>query len=124
MTSDGLRLHKCDPFWALQHAEVQKTRKEAGFCDARGMQFLPLAVDTFGGFSPNAQMAVARVANEGHIFRNEEELTSSKRMAQKLRVVALRGLAYQLVRRQMAQGIPDEGDMDADSAFTSESRER
>ena len=113
MTSESLKQQCMNPDWALQHAEVQKIRKEAGFCESHGMQFLPLAIDTFGGLSLNAQSAIARVANEGRVFRNNEEKTSSKRMAQKLRLVALRGLGYQIVRRQMAQGMPDDGSSEA-----------
>ena len=54
--------------------ELGKLRNEAGFCDARGMQFLPLAVDTFGGFSLKAQAAIARVANEAASFVTRKRL--------------------------------------------------
>ena len=57
-----------------RQCELGKLRNEAGFCDAHGMQFLPLAVDTFGGFSLKAQAAIARVANEAASFLTRKRL--------------------------------------------------
>ena len=106
-TAESLKGHTKDPSWALQHAELTKVRNEAGACE-NGDSSSFSATDTFGGFSEKAQAAIARVANEGRVFRNEDEAPSAKRIAQKLRLVALRDVGYQIVRRQLGEGMPDE----------------
>lgn len=104
LAKEGLKRRVLDPWWAVERAEEMKRRAEKGQCAERGVEFVPMALDTFGGFGESARKAIVRVANEGRLFRGMDFELSKKRIAQKLRVVMLRGVGSQIVRRLAAQG--------------------
>ena len=93
-----------DPNAAVVEAEDRKMRQASLLCASRGVDFLPLAIDSFGGFGPAATKAVARVANQARIMEEVQQVAvSSKRLGQRLRFVALRSLTHQLIRRLPSQ---------------------
>ena len=102
MTKCGLKTKKMDPFGAVTKAEERKRRLEAGMCESAGVDFMPLAMDTFGGFGPSAAEAIEIVADQMRTLKGEEESEKefkAKRLAQKLRVVVLRFVARQILSR-------------------------
>ena len=81
-------------------AEKGKEKREGGKCEkVVGIKYLPMAVDTFGGFGPNAMGAMERVANEMRVAKDMDPQVSTKRLAQKLRVVVMSHVANKLLRR-------------------------
>ena len=116
LTKEGVTRHKTNPDWAVLAAEAEKVRAEKGVCAARGFQFISMGIDTFGGFGEGARKAIARMANEYRMARNEEAAVSSKRIAQKIRVVAMRAIGYQLACRAVAQGAVDDCEEEAEEA--------
>ena len=99
LAADGLRAHSLDPNWACQTAEMRKVTKDAGLCRSRGVDFVPLATDTFGGFGPSAKDALLKVANRGRVTDGDEATVSVKRLAQKMRFSTMKGLGTQLIVR-------------------------
>ena len=100
MTKADLQSKKSDPNRAVVEAERGKEKKEGGKCEAVvGVKYLPLAVDTFGGFGPNAIGALERVANEMRIAKDMDAQVSSKRLAQKIRIVVMNHVGTELLWR-------------------------
>ena len=64
MTQKILSVKKLDPYAAVSQAEERKKRLESGMCEEAGVGFVPLAMDTFGGFGPSATEALEVVANQ------------------------------------------------------------
>ena len=82
----GLKAKTMDPNWAIKEAEARKIRTENGECLTRGIEFTPLAMDTFGGIGQLAARAICRVANHCRIRNDNDEVSKNqKRLAQKLR---------------------------------------
>jgi hypothetical protein len=111
-----LKAKKMDPFGAVTKAEERKRRLEGGpLCESAGVDFMPLAMDTFGGFGPSATEALEVVADQIRTLKGEEEDEKeykAKRIAQKLRVVMLRFVARQILSRTNVDRIED-GEKDA-----------
>ena len=100
MTKAMLKAKRADPNRAAVEAEKGKEKKEGGRCEeVVGVKYLPMAVDTFGGFGPNAIGALERVANEMRVAKDMEAQVSSKRLAQKLRVVVMSHVATEILWR-------------------------
>lgn len=102
MTKAGLGKKKLDPYEAVEKAEERKRRAEAGMCEEAGVDFLPLAMDTFGGFGPSATEAMMVVVDQMRTLKGEEEEEKdyrAKRLAQKLRIWMLKFLARQVLSR-------------------------
>ena len=100
MTKAELKAKSADPNRAVIDAEKGKEKREGGKCEkVVGIKYLPMAVDTFGGFGPNAMGAMERVANEMRVAKDMDPQISTKRLAQKLRVVVMSHVANELLRR-------------------------
>ena len=103
MTKAGLKEgRKLDPYEAVEKAEERKRRAEAGLCEDAGVEFVPLAMDTFGGFGPSAAEAMMVVADQMRTLKGEEEEEKdyrAKRLAQKLRIWMLKFLSRQILSR-------------------------
>ena len=96
MTKALLGASKLDPDAATRNGEERKNRLERKECENLGMEFLPLAMDTFGGLGPNAKQALDIIANDLRKMKGEEadeEWFRTKRMAQKLRFTVLEAVA-------------------------------
>ena len=105
MTQADLKARVADPNRAVIEAERSKEKREGGKCEkVVGIKYLPLAVDTFGGFGPNAIAAMERVANEMRVAKDMDPTISTKRLAQKLRVVVMSHVANELLRRSKLYG--------------------
>ena len=87
---------KRDPNWALEKAEAYKEAGAKEEVERRGMAFMPMAADTFGGFGAAAKEAVRRAVARGRIF---DRHATQKGLLQSLQVGVLRGVARQLLRR-------------------------
>ena len=93
---------KLSPYSAVEKAEERKRRLEGEMCESAGVAFLPLAMDTFGGFGPSAAEALGVVADQLRTVKGEDEDDReyrAKRIAQKLRIVMLRYVARQILSR-------------------------
>ncbi len=115
MTKSGLSSKKLDPYTAVCSAEARKRRAESAMCEDAGVEFLPLAMDTFGGFGPSAAAALEVVANQMRTLKGEEEEEKgykAKRLAQKLRVWMLKFLARQVLSRSAVGKLEEEEEME------------
>jgi hypothetical protein len=82
---------------ALDEAEAHKVSYARARCEERGVAFLALAADTFGGFGEQAVSAISQVARESKLRRGPDEGTTASRLRQRLQVAVLRGVARQLL---------------------------
>ena len=102
MTKENLKAKKLNPNAAVEKGEKRKERMEKGECKKRGVEFLGLALDTFGGLGPNAADALEILADETRTMKDEDEEEGAfraKRMAQKLRLMVMRYVARQILSR-------------------------
>lgn len=93
---------KTDPNWALEKAEAYKELGAKEDVERRGMLFVPMAADTFGGFGVAAREAVRRAVARGRIFEGNalcDRYATQNGMLQSLQVGVMRGIARQLLRR-------------------------
>ena len=90
------------PVWnACQPAEDRKYEQYAQNCSEVGIQFIPLAVGTFGGFSETVRKTLKRIATLAD-KRNLQPAGLSvafNRLSQSVSVTAIRGSAIMLLAR-------------------------
>ena len=68
----------------------------------RGLDFVPLAMDTFGGVGERAQHAISIVVANARIYRGNalyDRNVSRRGLTQRMQVAVMRGVARQLLRR-------------------------
>ena len=97
-----------NPDFVVNQAESHKDSYAKQRCLSRGLEFVPLAMDTFGGMGSAARKAVNVAVSHARIFRGNAlyDRTLTRRMlAQRLQVAVMRGVARQLLRRL---GVDDE----------------
>ena len=97
----GMEKNPLDPNWAVREGESAKTRADHGECAKQGVDFDPLVVDTMGGFGQHAIKAISKVANHCRIMGDDDASLKRKRLAQKLRFVTMKGIATQILRRNV-----------------------
>ena len=92
-----------DPNWALRHVESSKNSWSRDRCRTRGIDFIPMAMDTFGGLGAEAEAAFEIAVARGKLHRGaagEFDMgVSVKALKQRLRVSVMKGVARQLLRR-------------------------
>ncbi|MCP5015701.1 MAG: hypothetical protein GY938_10590, partial [Ketobacter sp.] len=96
-----------EPNWAVRHAEAHKDSYALARCRERNIEFVPLAIDTFGGFGGVALNAIRRAVLEGRFGRDHDRNISEPNYMMRLSVAALRGVAYQLLRRGAMAEMPE-----------------
>ncbi len=85
---------KCSPDWAVEGAEGDKNAKSKEDVEKRGLLFLPLAADTWGGFGPVVQEVVGKAVAKGRILDGnavQDRCVTRKGVLQRLQVVVMRG---------------------------------
>ena len=88
------------PTLTLEQSERRKDSYAKRRCEMRGLDFLPLAMDTFGGVGERAKKAISIVVANARIFRGNalyDRNVSRRGLTQRMRV--MRGVARQLLRR-------------------------
>ena len=95
----ALKRQPPSPNLPLEIAEDRKISYARGRCERRGVEFLPLVADSFGGFSPVALGAISRVAKEARLRRGRDADTTISNITQRLQVALFKGVARQLLRR-------------------------
>ncbi len=88
-----------DPLTFLDRVEKRKVNYADVRCRENVLDFLPLAVDTFGGFGEVASHAIDHLANELRLFRGKDAGPARQKIIQRLQVTLFRGVAYQILRR-------------------------
>jgi hypothetical protein len=91
-----------DPDYAVRQAEARKDSFAKERCLARGFDFIPLAMDTFGGLGADASRAIGVAVARARIYRGSalsDRSASRLCLRQRLQVAAVRGVARQLLRR-------------------------
>ena len=86
-----------DPSGPLLDAEANKVSYANSVCVANGIDFLPLAADTFGGFGEQAEAAMREVTKNAQLLRGDS--LPPTHLRQRLQFAILRGVARQLLRR-------------------------
>lgn len=123
MTKKGLGARKLDPYEAVTQAEERKKRLESSMCADAGVGFVPLAMDTFGGFGPSASEALEVVADQMRTLKGEEDQEKefrAKRLAQKLRITMFRAMGHQILARASVGRLEE---MEAQTEWEEESEE-
>jgi len=83
-------------------------------CEGSGIEFLPLAADTFGGFGVQAEVALHEVSEDALLLRGLSA-PPAIHLHRRLQTALLRGVARQLLRRITHHELEDEdGDGCAD----------
>jgi len=83
-------------------------------CEASGIDFLPLAADTFGGFGVQAEVALHQISKDALLLRGLSA-PPAIHLHQRLQIAILRGVVRQLLRRITHHDLEDEdGDGCAD----------
>ena len=79
---------------------------------ARGLDFVPLAMDTFGGVGERSEHAIAIAVAHARIFRGNalyDRNVSRRGLVQRMQVAVMRGVARQLLRRLAVAEEEEEG---------------
>ena len=97
---------------AVRVSEEHKNSYAKEVVEARGVAFVPLAADTFGGFGDSASDAISKVAAHARLCRGEDFELTRTRLVQRLQVAVMRGVARQLLRRITHPGNDNETDED------------
>ena len=100
-----------NPDFALEQAESKKDSYAKRRCVERGLDFVPMAMDTFGGVGSAAKKAINVAVAHARIHHGNalyDRTLSRRALLQRLQVTMMRGVARQLLRR-MAVGEEDEG---------------
>ena len=98
LQSSALARRSPDPAVPLVDAETHKISYAKANCEKNGIDFLPLAADTFGGFGPQAELALHKVTKDAQLLRGDSA-PPAVHLRQRLQVAVLRGVARQLLRR-------------------------
>ena len=115
----------------LQHCEVRKAAQEAGSalehrfdtkmsnyfdrCREQGIHFLPLPVETLGGWHPHAAKALTRLGRQLARQTGREEEETVRHFFQRLSVLLMKGNASLILSRTPTFSPPEvDGDMDTD----------
>ena len=97
-----------NPDFVVDQAESHKDSYAKERCRVRGLDFLPLAMDSFGGMGVAARKAVNVAVAHARIFHGNalyDRSLTRRMLAQRLQVAVMRGVARQLLRRL---GVDDE----------------
>ncbi|MCP5120625.1 MAG: hypothetical protein GY953_58270, partial [bacterium] len=81
-----------DENWAVRNAEAHKESYAVERCRARGIDFIPLAIDTVGGFGVSALKAIERAVLEGRFGWDHDSFLTEANYKMRLSVAALRGV--------------------------------
>ena len=90
------------PNFTLEQSERRKDSYAKRRCEMRGLDFVPLAMDTFGGVGERAKKAISIVVANARIFRGNalyDRNVSRRGLTQRMQVAVMRGVARQLLRR-------------------------
>ena len=98
---------------AVEHTHKAKCRKYEERCAAEGIMFLPLAVDTLGGWHPAALDSINRLGRQvaRNVGREDQEVT--RHLRQRLGILLVRDNAAMLCARTPTFAPPEvDGDVD------------
>ena len=84
---------------AVQHAHESKTKKYEDRCAAEGFNFVPMAVDTFGGWHPTALDIIIKLGRQlaRNVGKLDEEVVAHLR--QRLGILLVRDNVAMLCAR-------------------------
>ena len=88
-----------EPGYALTYAFDGKMRKHGQACRSEGMVFLPMPIESLGGWHPQAVMQVKKIGAAKARQTGEEEDLAVSHLFQKLSVLLVRGNAALLLNR-------------------------
>ena len=88
-----------EPGYALTYAFNGKMRKHGQDCRREGMVFLPMPVESLGGWHPEAAQQVKKIGAAKARQTGEEEEVSVSHLFQKLSILLMRGNAALLLNR-------------------------
>ena len=98
---------------AVEHAHKAKLRKYEERCDAEAISFLPLAVDTFGGWHKVGLKTITRLGRQlaRNLEKDEDEVV--RHLRQRLGVLIVRDNAAMMASRHPTFAPPEvDGDPD------------
>ena len=93
------------PNFSLEQSERRKDSYAKRRCETRGLDFVPLAMDTFGGVGERAKKRIYR----GNAL--DDRNVSRRGLTQRLQVAVMRGVARQLLRRLAVEEEKEEGEV-------------
>ncbi len=86
--------------YALQYAWDRKMRAAYDACDAQRVSFIPLPVETFGGWHPIAERQISRLGRElARSPANASQESASKHLFQRLALSIQKGNAALILSR-------------------------
>ena len=98
---------------AVEHAHKAKLRKYEERCDAEAISFLPLAVDTFGGWHKVGLKTITRLGRQLARNLGKDEDGVARHLHQRLGVLIVRDNAAMMASRHPTFAPPEvDGDPD------------
>ena len=87
---------------AVEHSHKEKTRKYHERCNREGIEFSAMAVDTFGGWHPEALKILSKLGRQLARVSGREEDETVRHLRQRLSVVLVRDNMAMLLTRAPA----------------------
>ena len=84
---------------AVEHAQKEKIRKYQERCSSEGLEFVALAVDTYGGWHPAALVVLSKLGRQLARATGREEGETVRHLRQRLSVVLVRDNMNMLLSR-------------------------
>ena len=100
--------------YAANHAFLRKMRQSGEDCQANGVKFLPLAVETFGGWHSQAIPVISKLGKQLARHIGGEESLVQKHLWERLGILLMKGNAA-LILSRCPDEVPGEVDGVADS---------
>ena len=101
--------------WGVQHAFQAKMARYGERCDQEGIVFVPLAVDTFGGWHPAALEVLIKLGKQVARQTGKEEEVAVRQLRQRVSVLLTRdNMAMMGSRTPTVTPATIDGDIDQD----------
>ena len=100
---------------AAEHSHREKLAKSYDECRVAGVEFIPLACETWGGWHPEALRVIKKLAMQMARHVGKDENTTTCHVLQRLAILLQRGNVALLTSRVPEHPAPEEdGDLDED----------
>ena len=97
-----------NPGYALRLAWERKMRSAFDACNAQRISFIPLPVETFGGWHPEAEKQIERIGRElARSTSGSDQKTATNHLFQRLSLTLQKGNASLILSRSTDVHYPD-----------------
>ena len=94
--------------WAAATGEHRKERLVGAACRAQNLDFVPISVESLGGFTPTAIKVIRKLATQKAQRNNSDVKRTINQEFKKLNILLMRGNGSLLLNRFQADSVPQE----------------